>query len=204
MIQSTCFAFWRSGIIFLLSLVLTSTALAQRGAMTTLRSIDELTQEATLIVHGEVISARVEPHPQLRNLKTVLVTLKVDETLKGQAQKSIQFRQYIWDMRDQLDAAQYAKNQEVLLLLGAVSQYGLRSPVGLEQGRFRIEHDSQGNTFAVNGSGNLHLFADTESRAKARGMKLSPRVTALLRQSSPNRVNLADLEETIRTFSRIQ
>lgn len=166
------------------------------------RSIDQLSDEATLIVHGHVTSAKVEPHPQLTNLMTVLVTMEVQETLKGSAQKSLQFRQYIWDMRDQLDAAQYGKNQEWLLLLGPVSQYGLRSPVGLDQGRFRITRDRAGQPVAVNGQANLHLFEATEQRAQARGIKLSSRVTALVRQRSTGPVPLSDLEDTIRSFSR--
>ena len=199
--------FRTAGLYFpILALLLTLTtspkAPAQRGALTTLQSIDQLSEQATVIVHGHVTSAKVEPHPQLSNLMTVLVTMDVQETLKGSHQKSIQFRQYIWDMRDQLDAAQYTKNQELLLLLGPVSQYGLRSPVGLEQGRFRITRDSKGQPLATNGRANLHLFDSTEQRAQARGIKLSARVTALARQRTNGPVPLPDLEDAILSFSR--
>src|SRR4051794_30740227 len=176
--------------------------MAQRGAVIAPESIDQLTQDATLIVHGNVTSAKVEPHPQFGNLMTVLVTMKIDETLKGTSQKSIQFRQYIWDIRDQLDSAQYAKNEELLLMLGPVSQYGLRSPVGLDQGRFRITRDSQGQAMATNGRANLRLFEATEQRAQARGIKLSARVTALSRQRSTGPVPLSDLKDAIRSFAR--
>ena len=128
--------------------------------------------------------------------------MKIDETLKGTSQKSIQFRQYIWDIRDQLDSAQYAKNEELLLMLGPVSQYGLRSPVGLDQGRFRITRDSQGQAMATNGRANLRLFEATEQRAQARGIKLSARVTALSRQRSTAPVPLSDLKDAIRSFAR--
>src|SRR5256885_3764030 len=181
MIQSS----WPWPIPALIALVLLScSAPTQRGALTTPRSIDQLSQEATLIVHGHVTSAKVEPHPQLTNLMTVLVTMEVQETLKGTPRKSIQFRQYIWDMRDQLDAARYAKSQELLLLLGPESQYGLRSPVGLDQGRFRITHDSKDQPVAVNGRANAQLFEATEKRAQARGIKLSSRAIALARQGT--------------------
>src|SRR5881394_4309323 len=179
-------------LVLISTLTSTSAIFAQRGALTTRQSIDQLTDEATLIVHGHVTSAKVEPHPQLSNLMTVLVTMEVQETLKGTAPKSIQFRQYIWDMRDQLDAAQYAKNQELLLMLGPISQYGLRSPVGLDQGRFRITRDGQGQPVAVNGQANLHLFEAAEQRAHARGIKLSTRVAALARQRDAGPVPLAD------------
>ena len=197
---------WLERLFPILALISTLTSpsaiFAQRGALTAPESIDQLSEEATLIVHGHVTSAKVEPHPQLSNLMTVVVTVDVQETLKGTAQQSIQFRQYIWDMRDQLDAAQYAKNQEWLLMLGPVSQYGLRSPVGLDQGRFRITRDRQGQPVAVNGRANMHLFDAAEQRARARGVKLSSRVTALARQRETGPVPLSDLKEAIRSFAR--
>src|SRR4029077_10998023 len=118
------------------TLFITVNSHAQRGALTVTRGLDQLTREADVISRGYVVSAKVEPHPQLTNLMTVLVSMKVSETVKGTLRKSIVFRQYIWDLRDQLDAAQYQKGEELLLLLGPVSENGLTSPVGLEQGRF--------------------------------------------------------------------
>ncbi|HET9742521.1 MAG TPA: hypothetical protein VFQ00_07220 [Terriglobales bacterium] len=194
----------RSGWALLLGalLLVSGGAWAQRGALTTSRGLDQLTQEAQTIVRGYVTSAKVERDPELRNLTTVLISMNVEETLKGSPQKTLQFRQYIWDMRDQLDAARYAKGEELLLMLGPVSPYGLTSPVGLDQGRFRISRDNKGQAMAVNGRGNLRLFEATEQRARARGMKLSPRVTTLVRQSQTKAgpLPLADLEDTIRAF----
>lgn len=177
-------------------------AQAQRGGQTRPRALDQLAQEAALIVRGHVISARVEPHPQLSNLMTVVVSMNVQETLKGTPRKQIEFRQYIWDIRDQLDAARYLKGEDMVLLLGPVSPYGLTSPVGLEQGRFRIQADRSGQTVAVNGRGNLGLFESTERRAQAQGLTLPPRTATLVRQARPGPVRLADLEEAIRTFAK--
>lgn len=176
-------------------------AQAQRGALTVSRGLDQLTQEAELIVHGSVRSAKVEPHPQFPNLMTVVVSFEVQDTLKGKAQKSIQFRQYVWDIRDQGDKARYGKGEELLLMLGPVSKYGLTSPVGLEQGRFRIVRDSSGQANAINGWGNAGLFQQTESRARTRGIKLSARQSALIRQQQPGPVALSDLKDAIRTFA---
>lgn len=192
-----------ASLVFLVFLASTY-ASAQRGALTAPESIDELTQQSTLIVHGYITSAHVEPHPQFHNLMTVLVTMNVEDTLKGSSQKNLQFRQYIWDIRDQLDAAKYAKKQELLLMLGPVSPYGLRSPVGLEQGRFHITRDSKGQAVAVNGRGNLELFRATEQRAGERGIKLSTRVTALARRTGAGPIPLADLKDAIRSFSKVK
>ena len=49
------------------------------------QSLDEMVSKAERIVQGQVMSARVEPHPQFSNLKTVVVTLRVEDTLKGKA-----------------------------------------------------------------------------------------------------------------------
>ena len=80
------------------------------------RSLDQMVQEAETVVHGYVNSVKVEPHPELKNLTTVVVSMQVASMLKGKPGKTFQFRQYIWDPRDRLDAAQYRKGQELLLL----------------------------------------------------------------------------------------
>lgn len=168
------------------------------------RGLDQLTKEATVIVHGYVTAARIEPHPQLKNLLTVVVSMSVKDTYKGQPQKSVEFRQYIWDLRSQLGNAEYHKGDELVLLLGPVSEYGLTSPVGLEQGRFHVFNDAKGVTVAVNGRGNAGLFTSVEQRALSQGVHLPPRTAALARQPKAGPLPLADLEDAIRTFVRIR
>ena len=104
------------------------------------------------IIRGTVTDARVEKHPELDNLHTIVITLRVRETLKGAARETYTFRQYIWDLRDRSDVAGYRKGQELLLLMNGSSRYGLTSPVGLEQGRFRIQRDRSGREVAMNGA----------------------------------------------------
>ena len=48
--------------------------------------------------------------------------------LKGKAQKTLQFRQFIWDMPGKLNAAEYQKGQELVLLLGPVSNLPCHVP----------------------------------------------------------------------------
>jgi hypothetical protein len=177
-------------------------AFAQRGALTASSSLDQLTRQARVIVRGHITSARVEPHPQLSNLMTVVISMSIQQTLKGRAQRTMEFRQYIWDIRDQLDAASYSKGDELLLMLGPVSQFGLTSPVGLEQGRFRVVRDRQGKATAVNGRANRGLFDSTAQRAQTQGIKLPARTTAMLRRPQPGPLPLAELEEAIRAFAR--
>jgi hypothetical protein len=119
-------------------LLLAVPAFSQRGAITAPVSLDQMTRRADRIVHGLVVSAGVESHPQLTNLSTIVITMQVQDTLKGKAATTLTFRQFIWDLRDEQDAARYLKGQELLLFLNPVSQYGLTSPVGLGREAFAL------------------------------------------------------------------
>jgi peptidoglycan/xylan/chitin deacetylase (PgdA/CDA1 family) len=175
---------------------------AQRGAYTASADLDQLVQQSQTILRGHVISAKVEPHPQLQNLDTVVVTLKIDRALKGSAGSTYTFRQYIWDARDIADSAGYRKAQELLLFLNPVSLYGLTSPVGLEQGRFRILRDAKGNRLAVNGHSNAGLFNRVASKANSRGIALSVGVQdMLLKASGPAPLDV--LEEAIQSLAGV-
>ena len=194
----------RSPIEILILLLVTGIPVfagAQNGAVKTNRNLAELTSESTLIVHGYIVSARVEPHPQFANLTTVLVFVAVEDTLKGAAAKQFQFRQYVWDPRDERTAAGYAKGQEVLLMLGRESRYRLRSPVGLDQGRFRVIRDESGLTLAINGKGNAGLFSGVNASASAQGTELTVRQAGLARTAKSGGVGLADLKDIIRTLA---
>ena len=107
----------RRFLLLVVACAATAPAFAQRGALTVPRNLDQLTDRAADIVRGTVLSAHVEKHPELTNLDTVVVTLRVSETLKGQAIGTYTFRQYIWDVRDRYDNAGYRKGQELLLLM---------------------------------------------------------------------------------------
>jgi hypothetical protein len=183
---------------FLWFVLLISPAYSQRSALTVPTNIGVLSQQAARIVHGRIVSARVEPHPELANLTTVVVTINVTETLKGSAVKELTFRQFIWDIRDQYDAAGYQKGQELLLLLNATSQYGLTSPAGMDQGRFRISRDARGNVWALNAHGNLGLFANLSLPA---GTKFSAKTTSAIAHHRGGPVSLTALQEVIRRFA---
>ncbi len=182
----------------LLGLLLTSPLEAQRGAITRPSNLGQLIDQAATIVRGHVVSAQVEPHPELTNLNTVVVTLRVEETFKGSAAPTFTFRQYIWDIRDRYDAAGYKKGQHLLLLMNRPTQYGLSSPAGLEQGRFRILRDSQGNELAANGHGNAGLFRDLAQELTRKGVRLSPQLSARVAEQREGPVPLDDLRELIR------
>jgi hypothetical protein len=174
-------------------------AFAQRTATVAPASLDRLVNTAETIIRGSVVSAVVEPHPEFANLQTVVVTISVSEVLKGQAGKTYTFRQIDLNARD-LPGGGYGKSQELLLLLNPVSEYGLSSPVGLEQGRFRVFRDKKGNRIALNGWNNLGLFSDVASQASSHGVALSARAKAMLAKPSAQ-ASLDDLEDAIRSLA---
>ena len=77
----------KRALLVLAACIAAAPAFAQRGAMTVPRNLDQLTDRASDIVRGTVVSARVEKHPELSNLDTVVVTLRVHDTLKGARQR---------------------------------------------------------------------------------------------------------------------
>jgi hypothetical protein len=146
-----------------------------------------------------VVSARIEPHPQLANLTTVVVSLRVTQSFKGNSGSVLTFREFIWDIRDKYDAAGYRKGQDLLLVLNPVSSFGLTSPVGMDQGRFEISTGANGALVAVNGSGNVGLFSNMPTPQP--GSKLSPASSALVTRHRSGPVPLLQLQELIQTFA---
>jgi hypothetical protein len=122
---------------------------------------------------GRVLSAGSEPHPEFKNLKTVVVTMRVEEAWKGSPGPTFTFRQYVWDFRDAQEALGYKKGGEVLLMMNKPSRYGLSSPAGLHQGRFRVQRNSRGQRFVTNGFGNRGLFKQMPRQLRWEGIDLS-------------------------------
>ena len=192
--------FPRCAWLALAACLLTAPAFAQRGAMTVPRNLDQLTDRASDIVRGTVVEARVEKHPELTALDTVVVTLRLKETLKGRGAAHFTFRQYIWDARDVYDAAGYRKGQDLLLLMIAPSRYGLSSPAGMDQGRFRIVRDRAGREMAVNGAGNARLFEGLGDAGK-QGVALTARQASLVAKHRGGPVAADELSAMIRAFA---
>jgi hypothetical protein len=189
-------------LLLLAMIACAAPAWAQSSALTIPRNLEQLTSRSAVVLRGTVISARVEKHPQLTALDTVVVTMQVAETLKGRAANAFTFRQYIWDIRDARNAAGYRKGQELLLMMIAPSEYGLSSPAGLEQGRFAISRDSKGREVAVNGRDNFRLLDGISAQVAAKGIPLSPRTASLVQKHVKGPVEVRDLTALIRELAQ--
>src|SRR5919201_47134 len=189
------FAAFRAIAVSLLLIPIAFPCTGQHTALTAPRNFAYITARAGTIVHGNVISARMEKHPQFSNLNTVVVTLRVKETLKGKTGETFTFRQYMPGISGHFKTDGYRKGEELLLLLNPPSRYGLSSPVGLEQGRFRILREPNGSELAVNGNANTGLFRGMEQKAST--MALSKSAVRLMKQHQQGPVPLQELREII-------
>lgn len=173
-------------------------ALAQQGARVKQANLAELVNYAGLIVRGQVLSVTAEKHPQLTNLDTVVVTLRVSEVLKGEAGSEYTFREYVWGAREPKSTLGYRVGQDLLLLLGPPSRYGLSSPVGLEQGRFRIQRDALGNETAANGWSNRGLMTGVEAALPQLTQKISAPARAVVKQHEEGPIGYTEFKDLIR------
>lgn len=199
--RGTLFLLMRSRAVSLLFLlVLAPFVQAQRGALVKPRNLDELTSKADRIVHAYVLSAKVEPYPQYRNLSTVVVAMRVDDTLKGESVQNLTFREFIWDFRDKHDAAGYRKGQEIVLFLNKPAADGLTSTSGVQQGRFAVEHDRSGQAFVRANSANHVLLAGVDKRFAVKG-KTMPASLKLAQKSDAERMTLTDFKSAVRELA---
>ena len=175
---------------------------AQSNAITLPRNLGELVFESETAVQGWVTSVTVEPHAQLKNLMTVVVTIRVEDILKGSTPTSYTFRQAVIDRKDLREKLGYRAGQHILIILYKTSQFGLTSPAGMEQGRFYIESGSNGSLVARNGFGNVGLFRGLDSQLKAKGLRLEPEMQAVVVGSEAGPVSLEQLKRLIRMIAR--
>lgn len=187
--------------LLLYLLVLTFPLSAQNTALTLPRNLVQLVDESEVIVQGTVTNVSLEHHEQLNNLMTVVVTLKVEDSLKGTATAAYTFRQAAIDRRDQQQLLGYRAGQHVLLLLVRPSAYGLSSPAGMQQGRFALRTLPDKSFEAVNGFGNGGLFRGIETQLGARGVPTEPGVRAMISQTKPGPAPLKELKSLIRSIT---
>ena len=191
----------RRYVLLLVALLLSPLTWAQQSALTVPRNLGQLVESSAVIVRGNVVSVRMEKHPELDNLDTVVVTLRVREALKGQPGRDFTFRQYVWDLRDRMNSAGYKKGQDLLLLMIAPSQYGLSSPAGVEQGRFRISRDAGGREVASNSRDNFGLFDRVGAGLAKEGATLTPATASLLAKHRRGPVEVGQLTALIRQLA---
>lgn len=176
---------------------------AQVEALTRPVNLATLARRAEVIVQGRVISARQEPLPGYPNIRTVVITVEVEKMLRGPSVARFTFRQYLGGggARRGLVKSGYASGEQVLLFLPGESSYGLRSPLGLEQGHFLIRRGPKGQDLVANQLGNAGLFRNVPEAAQRAGLKLDDdqlRLASTPKGPVPLRNFMSLLEELMR------
>jgi hypothetical protein len=89
----------------------------------------------------------------------------------------------------------------VLLLLNRPTPYGLVSPAGLDQGRFLIRRNAQGEDETSNAAGNAGLLRGLDPELRRRGVRLSPSLAQKVAAASAQPLELGELRELLRVFA---
>ena len=151
-------------------------------------NVEQLTSKAGRIVAGRCLRVDVSQDAALGRPVTN-VTILVDRTLKGPSDHHLTFRM-LGAGPIGAGVPSFAPGEEVILFLYPESAAGLTSPVGLGQGKFKVEHDKQGHSIAINGFGNRGLFERLSPEAHAR---LGPHATSHRPGSALARDSLLDI-----------
>jgi hypothetical protein len=156
-----------------LLLVLLSSFPLQAQFMVQSVNLDYLVRRADVIVQGHVVAVAHEQLPGYPNIPTVTVTLNVEKMLRGPSSGTYTFREMFLGLRSKEGKQSYKIGQRLLLFLPAASQFGLSSPIGIEQGRFHVAAGSGAGAIVSNEFGNYGLFKDVENSANKAGIQLT-------------------------------
>jgi len=166
----------RSGVAvswLLLTLVMAAASLPLRAQFLTRQvNLAYLARRADVVVQGRVANVRYEGLPGYPNIPTVVVTVQVERMLRGPEGGQYTFRQWLLGREMYRGKGGYMAGQRLLLFLPSPSQYGLSSPLGREQGLFRIAPDARGQETIANGYGNAGLFKGVAEHAEENGAPL--------------------------------
>lgn len=153
------------------------------SALTVLQlNLEQLTALSERVFMGRCVSVRQEEDSSGRPVQ--YVTFRVEEMLKGEPAERITFKQLGLispsqeEGRDRgmtveslfRDMPRYDVGEEAVIFLSAEGNRGFTAPIGLQQGKFRVEKTPAGEKRVVNGVGNRGLFM---------GWKKSPRLKSL-------------------------
>ncbi len=130
----------RAAILLVASLAVAVVA-APALASTVLRfEVEDLVDRAVVIVHGKVVDKSAR-----RSADGAIVTdleVEVEEALKGFRGQTLTFTVYggVLGTRGSAvaGAPQFEEDEEVLLFLGRMNQQGVRTTIGLSQGKYTI------------------------------------------------------------------
>ena len=156
-------------------------------------NLEAMTERATTIFAGRCLHVRVETDAKLGRDVTV-ATFRVERSIKGSTGKTITVRMpWASAVAAPAGVPGFVRGDDVVLFLYGESASGMRAPVGLGQGRFRILTDKQGRKMAINDVGNRNLMHGVSAGARER----LAGVPGLSRDGSLNPESLMDAADSL-------
>lgn len=129
-------------------------------------NLEEMTARAGAIFSGRCLDVRTVTDPTIgRDVSEA--RFEVHRAVKGATGRTVTVRMLSGD-DGFADVPMFARGEDVVLFLYRESSLGLRSPVGLGQGRFKVASGKNGRSIAVNEFGNRNLLRELSPMAKAR------------------------------------
>jgi hypothetical protein len=138
-------------------------------------NLEEMVEAVDRIFTGKVVSAKEDYISAAGGmLPLTIYTFEVDDVLKGNIGKTLSIKQFGHQSSfGGQRIPRYMQGQVVMLFLHPNSEYGLTSPVGLEQGAFLVKTIGGVKVSVINGRRNQGLF------------ERSPKIDSILQAESP-------------------
>ncbi len=132
-------------------------------------NLEEMTQRAATIFSGRCVGISTARDPDLQ-VEVTMATFQVTRSVKGSEHGTVTIRMPAsGDVGTGVGALPtFHKGDEVVLFLYGKSRLGMRVPVGLGQGNFRVLKDKQGRATALNDLGNRNLLRGMSAPAHER------------------------------------
>lgn len=145
-------------------------------------NLEQLAALSEKVFVGRCLSVGAARDRSGRQVQTV--TFQIEEMLKGEPAEKVTFRQLAASPDGIFpELPQYEVGEEAVVFLSEAGGLGLTAPVGLGQGRFRIETTENGRG-VINGTGNRALFRGWKKSPRYKSIGLTSSEKKLIRSSS--------------------
>jgi len=142
-------------------------------------NLEEMVAGSDVVFRGRCLG--VAPKRLPNGIFATKYTFEISEVLKGDIREELEFTQvggslsnskkfnapYIYGM------PLYKVGSEYLVFLSEETSLGLRAPVGIDQGAFKVSLSADGSTKISNGRGNKNLFTGAAGASLAKSIKAS-------------------------------
>ena len=162
-------------------------AVCSHAAVLKILSLDQMTDQSSAVVHGQIVASRMEWDSTHTSIVTVY-TVKASRYLKGGLGDSFELTELGGQVGNLVMNApgtpHFATGEEVVLFVWTDSIYHLHQAIGFEQGVFRVRTDAASGLKYVNRNVPLVPAGQIVSSERATGYQQSRELNSFLGQVS--------------------